>query len=187
MPKRCPNGTKKNKQGECVEKSLPSTVIMTSSNSDGTKKVRINRIKSRCVRSKKTKRCKRAFKNNETSATCKMFQRTQRCRGVKEEKFIEYKNYKVKKDVKTFLDKKLMSVPLQVIIEKASKDQDYEDTLQFMLEDSKKSESQIKNNFEAEILELAENHARDNGFEVITMKSIKYVLNNNTGFDVLLK
>lgn len=190
MPrKRCPNGSRKNKQGECVERSgsLPSTVVMTSSNSDGTKKVRKNRTKNNCVRSKKTQRCKRAFRTNNTSATCKMFQRTQRCRGVKNESYIEYKNFKVKKDVKSFLDKKLLSVPLQKIIDKANKDPNYEDTLQFILENPKRSENEIKKGFEAEILDLADNHVRDNGFEVITMKSVKYVLNNNSGFDVLLK
>jgi len=190
MPrKRCPNGTRKNKQGECVKKSgsLPSTVVMTSSDSNGSKKMRKNRTKNNCVRSKKTQRCKRSFRSNNTSATCKMFQRTQRCRGIKDESYTEYKNYKVKKDVKTFLDKKLLSVPLQKIIDKANKDPNYEDTLQFILENPRRTEDQIKKAFEAEILELADNHVRDNGYEVITMKSVKHVLKNNSGFDVLLK
>lgn len=184
--KRCPKGTKKNKQGECVKKSSspPSTELMPSSNSNSS--LRRKSVKNRCIRSKKTKRCKKSFRNNETSNTCKLFNKTQRCRGVKQEKFIEYKNYKVKKDVKAFLVKKIGNVSLEQLIASAEKDPDYEDTLQFVLEDKRKSESQIKTELENEILELSENNVRDNGFEVITMKSIKHVLKQNAGFKFLL-
>lgn len=186
---RCPKGTRKNKNGDCVEKkhSLPSTEIMTSSNSKGEKKTYKQFGKNKCVRSRKTNRCKKSFKSNKSSVTCKLFQKTQRCRGIKEEKFIMYKNYKVKKDVQSFLEKNVIHVPLKTLIASAEKDPDYEYTLQFMFEDESKTETEIKKEFEEEILDLSHHHARDNGFDVITMKSVKHVLAENGGFKFLLK
>ena len=197
MPRsRCPNGTRKNKNKECVE-YLPSTIVMTSSSNPRYSNPRYSNprfsnprvgLLSACVRSKKTNRCKMSAKKNASSSTCTYFRGTQRCRSVKaEEKFVEYQNYKVKGDVKNFLQKKVATVALKDLIERAKKNSSYDDTIQFVFENPRKTESQIKKEFESEILELAYNYVRDKGDRVVTLKSVKYVLNNNSGFGFLLE
>jgi len=65
---------------------------------------------------------------------------------------------------------------------------DYEDTLEFVLENPRKTPSQIKHDLELEILELAENSARDNeGSDIITLKAIKKALTQSAEFNFLLK
>jgi hypothetical protein len=187
MPRnRCPNGTRKNKSGECVKHRV-RTLSAFDSSEDAALPIPTNAKKNKCVRSKRTNRCKASVKNNATSSTCTYFRRTQRCRSVKvDEKFVEYKNYKVKGNVKHFLQKNVAGVALKDLIERAKMNPSYEDTLQFIFENPKKTESQIKNEFETEILELAHNHVRDNGDQIVTLKSVKYVLSNNSGFGFLL-
>jgi hypothetical protein len=183
--KRCPNGTRKNKNGDCVEKK-PKTQGQRLRQGQTQKKK--NLIKNSCIRNKTTNRCQKSFKKDETSVTCKLFQRSQRCRGIKEENFVIYKNYKIKKNVKSFLEKNVVNVPLASLIASAKKDPDYEYGLQFLFENKSKTEPEIKQEFEEEILDLSHHHARDHyGSDVITMKSIKYVLNNNREFNFLLK
>lgn len=171
MP-RCPNGTRKNKQGECV----------------GTKKpTKMQKTKKHCIRNVNTRRCVKSFSRNETSSECKFVNKTQACRVVKTESFVDYKGYKVSKGVKSYLEKKVEKTPLKKLIESASKDEDYEDTLQFVFEDKRKTETQIKHEFIDEILELAMNHARDSkDSEVIGSASLKYVFKSNAGFQFML-
>lgn len=173
MP-RCPNGTRKNKQGDCVGSRKPKK----------SQKV----AKRHCVKNVNTRRCVKSVSRNETSAECKFVNRTQRCTAVKTEPFVDYKGYKVSKGVKSYLEKKIENAPLKKIIDAASKDDDYEDTLQFVLENKKKTEPQIKRELIDEILELAMNHARDSkDSEVIGTASLKHVFKTNAGFQFMLK
>jgi hypothetical protein len=145
------------------------------------------KVKRNCIKNTKTRRCVKSVKRDETSAACQFFNKTERCRSLKEETFVEYKDYKVKKAVKTFLEKKIQKVPLAKLIKAAEKHEDYEFILQDMFENKNKTESQIKNQFEDEILDLASNESRDReGSEVIQLKSLKRVLKTNEGFDFLL-
>ena len=145
-------------------------------------------IKNRCIKNATTKRCRKSEKSDDTSDQCKLFQKTQRCRSLKDEKFEMYKNFKVKKNVKSFLQQKITNVPLPKLIEKAKShldEDDYEAVMEVFLEDKKKSEAQIKSGFEEEILDLAHHSVRDDtGSEVITLQSIKNALKQNQ-FDFL--
>jgi hypothetical protein len=172
MP-RCPNGTRKNKQGDCVGTRKPT---------------KSQKTKKHCVRNANTRRCVKSVSPNETSSECKFVNKTQTCRVVKRESFVDYKGYKVSKGVKSYLEKKIENAPLKKLIDAASKDEDYEDTLQFVFEDKMKSEAQIKQEFIDEILELAMNHARDSkDTEVIGSASLKHVFKSNAGFQFMLK
>lgn len=145
------------------------------------------RVKKHCVKNTRTRRCVRSFDRDETSSSCKLFQRTQRCRSTKEEGYVEYKDHMVKKSVKTFLNNKIHKVPLQKLIESAEKYEEYEDSTQFILENRRKTETQIKNDLEDEILDLAKNESRDRlGSEVILLKSLKKVLTSNKEFSFIL-
>lgn len=145
------------------------------------------KVKRHCVKNAKTRRCVKSFKRDETSSECKLFNNTDRCRSLKEESFVEYKGYKVKKTVKTFLEKKIHKVSLAKLIAAAEKHEDYEFILQDMLENKNKTDAQIKHQFEDEILDLANAESRDKeGSEVIQLKSIKRVLKANDGFEFLL-
>jgi hypothetical protein len=145
-------------------------------------------IKNRCIKNATTKRCRKSEKSDDTSDQCKIFQKTQRCRSLKDEKFEMYKNFKVKKNVKSFLQQKIINVPLPKLIEKAKShldEDDYEDIMEVILENKKKTEAQIKSGFEEEILDLAHHSVRDaTGSEVITLQSIKHALKENQ-FDFL--
>jgi hypothetical protein len=145
------------------------------------------RVKKHCIKNTRTRRCVRSFDRDETSSSCKLFNRTGRCRSIKEESYVEYKGYMIKKSVKTFLNNKIQKVPLQKLIESAEKYEDYEDTVQFILENRNKTEVQIKDDVENEILDLAKNESRDRlGSEVILLKSLKKVLTSNKEFSFIL-
>ena len=71
------------------------------------------RVKKHCIKNTTTRRCLRSFDRDETSASCKLFNRTGRCRSIKEESYVEYKDYMLKKSVKTFLNnKELLDIEL---------------------------------------------------------------------------
>ena len=147
------------------------------------------RTKKQCVKKNTTRRCVKSFEKDATSASCKYFNKTQRCRSLNEnEKFVEYQNFRVKKTAVSFLKKKLeRSLPELIALAKRE-DPDYEDSLQFVLENPRKTPSQIKRDLELEILELAENSARDNeGSDIITLKAVKKALTQSAEFKFLLK
>jgi hypothetical protein len=147
----------------------------------------IKKTKRYCVKNNKTKRCVRSTESDVTSSSCQFFQRSQRCRSVKEEKYVEYRNYKVKPTVRTFLEKKIVNLSFAKLLENAKKDPDYEDTFEFLFEDKDKSPEEIKGEFVEEILDLGRHRARDyEGSEVLTMKTLRYVLKNNGGMSFLL-
>jgi len=92
----------------------------------------------------------------------------------------------MKRSVQSFLTKKIVDRPLNKIIESAEKDTDYEDNFQFLFENKRKTETEIKNDFLDELLELAGHAERDNeGRDIITMKSLKYAIKQNSGFRFL--
>jgi predicted patatin/cPLA2 family phospholipase len=106
---------------------------------------------------------------------------------VADEKFVKYQNYRVKKTVVSFLKKKLGRTLPELIALAKREDPDYEDTLQFLLENPRKTPSQIKRDLESEILELAANSARDDeGSDIITLKAVKKVLTRSGEFKFLL-
>jgi hypothetical protein len=147
------------------------------------------RTKKQCVKKNTTRRCVKSFDQDDTSASCKFFHKTQRCRSlVADEKFVEYQNYRVRKTVVSFLKKKLGRTLPELIALAKREDPDYEDTLQFLLENPRKTPSQIKRDLESEILELAANSARDDeGSDIITLKAVKKVLTRSAEFKFLLK
>ncbi len=147
------------------------------------------RTKKQCVKKNTTRRCVKSFEKDDTSASCKFFHKTQRCRSsVADSNFVEYQNYRVKKTVASFLKKKLGRTLPELIALAKREDPDYEDTLQFLLENPRKTPSQIKRDLELEILELAENSARDDeGSDIITLKAVKKVLAQSAEFKFLLK
>ena len=135
----------------------------------------------------KTNRCNKSFTRNETSNQCKFSNQTQKCRGIKKDSaFIEYKGYNVKKNVKSYLEKRIINVPFERLIEIAEKGENYEDVLKYTFEDNKKSKTdlQVKNELIDEILEMAGNYARDtDNSNVIDLKSVKRAIKEN--FDVM--
>ena len=143
--------------------------------------------KKHCVKNPKTTRCVKSVEPNNTSGDCEFFNKTQRCRTLKNNvSFVTFKSHKMKKMVRSFLTKKIVDRSLDKIIESAEKDSDYEVNFQFLFEDKRKTETEIKNAFLDELLELAEHAERDNeGGNIITMKSLKYVIKQNSGFRFL--
>ncbi len=143
--------------------------------------------KKHCVKNPKTTRCVKSAEPDNTSSDCEFFNKTQRCRTLKNNvSFVTFKSHKMKKMVRSFLTKKIVDRTLDKIIESAEKDSDYEDNFQFLFEDKRKTPTEIKNAFLDELLELAEHAERDNeGKDIITMKSLKYVIKQNTGFRFL--
>lgn len=140
--------------------------------------------RKKCVRSNKN-RCVLSEKENETSSSCKLFNRTQRCRALGvPSSFVMYQGYKLKKTAHTFLQKKISTVKLSKLIELAKRDPDYEFNLVHILEGNRPDK---KRALELEVLELASNNARDTyDSDIITLKSIKNVLKMNDGFGFLL-
>ena len=146
------------------------------------------KVKRHCIKNQKTKRCVRSYDADETTKMCKFFNRSQRCRNLKaESSYAVFKSYKVKPIVRSFLTKKIVEKPLAKIIESAEKTSSYEDTLQFLFEDKRKTDTEIKNQFLDEVLESASNYERDyEANEVITLKSVKQAIKQNSGFEFLL-
>jgi hypothetical protein len=149
---------------------------------------KIVKTKRFCVQNQKTKRCIRSVEKNDSSQMCNFFNKSQRCRKSKNNvSFVTFKSYKMKKMVRSYLTKKIVDRPLDKIIASAEKTQSYEDTLQVLFENKRKTPAEIKNNFLDEVLELASNEARDNeGSDIITMKSLKSMIKVNAGFEFLL-
>lgn len=149
---------------------------------------KIVKTKRFCVQNQKTKRCVRSVEKNDSSQMCNFFNKSQRCRKSKNNvSFVTFKSYKMKKMVRSYLTKKIVDRPLDKIIASAEKTQSYEDTLQMLFENKRKTPAEIKNDFLDEVLDLASNEARDNeGSDIITMKSLKSMIKVNSGFEFLL-
>jgi hypothetical protein len=149
--------------------------------------MQLHLTKRHCVKNPKTLRCVKSEKSNGTSSSCEFFNKTQRCRTLKNNvSFVSFRAHKMKKTVQSFLTKKIIDRPLDKIIESAKKDTDYEHNFQFLFENKRKTETEIKNEFLDELLELAEHAERDNeGRDIITLKSLKYVIKQNSGFRFL--
>ena len=140
--------------------------------------------RKKCIRSNKN-RCILSEKENETSVSCKLFHRTQRCRSFSATgPFVEHEGYKLKKSAHTFLQKKIGKVALPKLIELAKRNPDYEFNMVHILEGNRPDK---KRALELEVLELAANNEQDTyGSDIITLKSIKNVLKTNDGFEFLL-
>lgn len=143
-----------------------------------------------CVKNQTTKRCILSHTKDNTSPMCSLFKITQRCRAVKAEStdFVVFKSYKMKKSVLAFLNKKVVNVPLEKLKEKAEKDvENYEYNFKYVFEDKRKTEEQMKDQFLEELVELAHHAERDNnGSHIITMKSLKYAIEQNNAFKFLI-
>jgi hypothetical protein len=145
--------------------------------------------KRHCVKNQKTRRCIRSVDANETSAMCKFSNRTQRCKTVQNKEYVVYNSYKVIRTVPGYLNKNIVHQPLDKLRSKAEKHPDFEDTAEVLFTvRSGRTEADTKHAILNELLELAENAAREReDSDVITMKSIRYAIKEDNAFAFLRK
>ena len=142
-----------------------------------------------CVKNQRTRRCIRSAEANETSSMFKFSNRTQRCKSVKNKDYVAYNSYKVVRSLPTYLNKNIVHQSLGKLRSKAEKHPNFEDSAEVLFTvKSGRTEADTKHAILNELLVLAENAARDReDSDVITMKSIRYVVKEDNAFAFLRK
>ena len=137
--------------------------------------------KRKCIKNAKTRRCIKSEKINETSQECKFFNKTDRCRNNKDIDFISYHNVKMKKSVKSFIDKNILKKSAQKM-----RDIKNDNGLYIPLDDYS-NDDDMKEYIIDEVLDLAKHYERDNNqSDVISLKTIKTVIKNDTDLKLIL-
>lgn len=138
-----------------------------------------------CIKNNKTKRCVLAEKENETSKLCLKNNDTQRCRNISSElsDFVTIQGYMVSQKANNYLKKILLnktSLQIKNMRKKHEKNNLYIPINEYPTDDL------LKKYLLREILELANYYSIEEGNPIISVKAVKYVINEDEDLRLLL-
>lgn len=142
--------------------------------------------KKYCIKNNKTKRCNLSDTENETSKYCAKNNITQRCRNISSElrEHVTIKGFIVSQKAYKYLKKILLNKTSLQITNMRKK---HEKENLYIPIDKYPTDKLLKDYLFKEILELANNYARDKGEDIISIKAVKYVINEDIDLSILLK